>query len=249
MAEHLDIVRALLHGYDYSDFLTASHKRLAGAANHVLGVENGKKRFADNALAMSKAFSLCCTLKEAKAVREEVAFMQAIKVLLTKRDLSQQKKTSEEHESAIRHIIGAAVVSEAVVDIFEAVGLDKPNIGILDEAFLAEVKNLPERNLAVELLERLLEGEIRSRFASNVVQKKKFSVLLASVVQRYQNRTIETAHVIEQLIDMAKQFRAASLRGEHLGLSEDEVRFYDALADNESAIRELSDETMKKNRA
>ncbi len=246
MAEHLDILRALLHGYDYSDFLTASHKRLAGAANHVLGVENGKKRFADNALAMSKAFSLCCTLKEAKAVREEVAFMQAIKVLLTKRDLSQQKKTSEEHESAIRHIIGAAVVSEAVVDIFEAVGLDKPNIGILDEAFLAEVKNLPERNLAVELLERLLEGEIRSRFASNVVQKKKFSVLLASVVQRYQNRTIETAHVIEQLIDMAKQFRAASLRGEHLGLSEDEVRFYDALADNESAIRELSDETMKK---
>lgn len=249
MAEHLDIVRALLHGYDYSDFLTASHQRLAGAANHVLGVENGKKRFSDNVLAMSKAFSLCCTLNEAKAVREEVAFMQAVKVILTKRDISQKKKTNEARDLAIRQIIGAAVVSEDVVDIFEAVGLEKPNIGILDEAFLAEVKNLPERNLAVELLERLLEGEIRSRFASSVVQKKKFSALLANVVQRYQNRTIETAHVIEQLIDMAKQFRAASLRGEHLGLSEDEVRFYDALADNESAIRELSDETMKKNRA
>ncbi len=246
MAEHLDIVRALLHGYDYSDFLTASHQRLAGAANHVLGVENGKKRFADNVLAMSKAFSLCCTLNEAKAVREEVAFMQAVKVILTKRDISQKKKTNEARDVAIRQIIGAAVVSEDVVDIFEAVGLEKPNIGILDEAFLAEVKNLPERNLAVELLERLLEGEIRSRFASSVVQKKKFSALLASVVQRYQNRTIETAQVIEQLIDMAKQFRTAAQRGEALGLSDDEVCFYDALADNESAMRELSDETMKK---
>jgi type I restriction enzyme R subunit len=133
-----------------------------------------------------------------------------------------------------------------VVDVFEAVGLDKPNIGILDEAFLAEVKNLPEKNLAVELLERLLEGEIKSRFAGNVVQAKKFSELLADVVRRYQNRAIETAQVIEELIAMARKFRAAANRGEELGLSDDEVRFYDALADNESAVRELSDETLKK---
>lgn len=172
--------------------------------------------------------------------------MQAVKVILTKRELSEKKRTDEERELAIRQIIGSAVVSEEVVDVFEAVGLDKPNIGILDDAFLAEVRNLPERNLAVELLERLLEGEIKSRFAGNVVQEKKFSEMLANVVKRYQNRAIETAQVIEELIDMAKKFRAAASRGEELGLTEDEVRFYDALANNESAVRELSDETLKK---
>ncbi len=246
LEEKLDILRGLLHGYDWSDFLTASHKRLAGAANHVLGLEDGKKRFADNALAMSKAFTLCCTLDEAKAVREEVAFFQAIKVILTKRDITRQKRTDEQREHAIRQIISSAVVSEDVVDIFDAVGLDKPNIGILDDEFLAEVRNLPERNLAVELLDRLLQGEIKSRFASNIVQEKKFSELLANVIKRYQNRAIETAQVIEELIGMAKKFKAAASRGETLGLTEDEVRFYDALADNESAVRELSDETLKK---
>lgn len=246
LAEKLDILRGMLHGYDYTDFLTSGHKRLAGAANFVLGQKDGKKRFADTALAMSKAFSLCCTLDEAKAAREEVAFLQAVKVILTKRELSQKKRNEEERDLAIRQIINSAVVSEEVVDVFDAVGLDKPNIGILDDAFLAEVKNLPERNLAVELLERLLEGEIKSKFASNIVQQKKFSELLANVVKRYQNRAIETAQVIEELIDMAKKFRVAANRGDELGLNDDEVRFYDALADNESAVRELSDETLKK---
>ncbi|AOJ08258.1 type I restriction endonuclease subunit R [Burkholderia mayonis] len=246
LEEKLDVLRGMLHGYDYSGFRTSGHKCLAGAANHVLGLKDGKKRFADTALAMSKAFTLCCTLDEAKLLREEVAFIQAVKVILTKRELSDKKKSNEERELAIRQIISAAVVSEKVVDVFEAVGLEKPNIGILDEAFLAEVRNLPERNLAVELLERLLEGEIKSRFASNVVQEKKFSEMLANVVTRYQNRAIETAQVIEELIDMAKKFRAAATRGEELGLTEDEIRFYDALANNESAVRELTDETLKK---
>ncbi len=246
LEEKLDILRGLLHGFDYSDFLTAGHKRLAGAANHVLGLKDGKKRFADTALAMSKAFTLCCTLDEAKAVREEVAFHQAVKVILTKRDLSQKKRSDEEKELAIRQIIGSAVVSEEVVDVFDAVGLDKPNIGILDDDFLADVRNLPERNLAVELLERLLEGEIKSKFATNVVQERKFSELLSNVIKRYQNRAIETAQVIEELIEMARRFRQAANRGDELGLNDDEVRFYDALADNESAVRELSDETLKK---
>ncbi|AEG00380.1 type I restriction endonuclease subunit R [Methylomonas methanica] len=245
LEEKLDILRGILHGYDYSDFLTTGHKRLAGAANHVLGQKDGKKRFADTSLAMSKAFTLCCTLDEAKAVREEMAFFQAVKVILTKPDISRKKRSDEERDLAIRQIINSAVVSEDVVDIFEAVGLDKPNIGILDEAFLADVRNLPERNLAVELLERLLEGEIKSRFAGNVVQEKKFSELLTNVIKRYQNRAIETAQVIEELIQMAKKFREAAGRGESLGLSEDEIRFYDALADNESAVRELSDDTLK----
>ncbi|WP_442513501.1 type I restriction endonuclease subunit R [Pseudomonas promysalinigenes] len=246
LEEKLDVLRSLLHGFDYSDFLTGGHKLLAGAANHVLGLEDGKKRFADNALAMSKAFTLCCTLDEAKAVREEVAFLQAIKVLLTKRDISAKKKTDEERELAIRQIIGNAVVSGEVVDVFEAVGLDKPNIGLLDDEFLAEVRNLPEKNLAVELLERLLEGEIKSKFASNLAQEKKFSELLDSVIKRYQNRSIETAQVIEELIEMAKKFAAASKRGDQLGLNDDELAFYDALANNESSVRELGDETLAK---
>lgn len=246
LAEKMDILRGMLHGFDYSNFLTAGHKALAGAANHVLGIKDGKKRFADTAVAMSKAFTLCCTLDEAKEIREEVAFMQGVKVLLTKRDITAQRKTDEQRDLAIRQIISSAVVSDSVVDIFDAVGLDKPNIGLLDDDFLAQVKNLPERNLAVELLERLLQGEIKSRFKSNVVQEKKFSDLLTNVIQRYQNRAIETAQVMEELIEMAKKFREASTRGEHLGLTEDEVKFYDALANNESAVRELNDEVLKK---
>ena len=251
LLEKLDVLRAMLHGFDYSGFLTGGHKTLAGAANHVLGLQSdkerdGKKRFADHALAMSHAFSLCCTLPEAKAHRDEVAFMQAVKVILTKREASAQRKTNEERDLAIRQIISSAVVSGEVVDIFAAVGLDKPNIGLLDDDFLAQVNNLPEKNLAVELLERLLQGEIKSRFASNVVQDRKFSDLLADVIRRYQNRSIETAQVMEELIAMAKKFREATNRGEELGLRDDEVKFYDALANNESAVRELQDETLKK---
>ncbi|ABE43875.1 type I restriction endonuclease subunit R [Polaromonas sp. JS666] len=251
LAEKLDVLRSMLHGFDYTGFLTGGHKTLAGAANHVLGLNtgssrDGKKRFADTALAMSQAFTLCCTLDEAKAVREEVAFMQGVKVILTKKELTAKRRTDEARELAIRQIISSAVVSESVVDIFDAVGLDKPNIGLLDDEFLAQVKNLPEKNLAVELLERLLEGEIKSRFTSNVVQDKKFSEMLANVITRYQNRSIETAQVMEELVEMAKKFREAASRGESLGLTEDEVRFYDALANNESAVRELTDETLKK---
>ncbi|MCD2449849.1 type I restriction endonuclease subunit R [Methylicorpusculum oleiharenae] len=246
LAEKMDILRAMLHPFDYSGFLTGGHNLLAKTANHVLGIEEGKKRFCDTALTMSKAFTLCCTLDEAKAVREEVAFFQAVKVLLTKKDISSKKKTNEERELAIRQIIGSAVVSEEVVDIFNAVGLDKPNIGILDEDFLNDMRNLPERNLAVELLERLLEGEIKSRFASNVVQQNKFSELLVNVIKRYQNRSIETAQVMEELIQMAKKFKEAVNRGDDLGLNDDELAFYDALANNEESVRELGDEVLKK---
>ena len=251
LAEKMDVLRAMLHGFDYSGFLTGGHRTLAGAANHVLGLKtgptrDGKKRFADTALAMSKAFTLCCTLDEAKEVREEVAFIQGVKVILTKKELTAKKRTDEQRELAIRQIISSAVVSESVVDIFDAVGLDKPNIGLLDDEFLAQVRDLPERNLAVELLERLLQGEIKSRFAGSVVQNRKFSEMLGNVIQRYQNRSIETAQVMEELIQMAKKFREASLQGDKLGLTEDEVRFYYALIENESAVRELTDDTLKK---
>lgn len=251
LLEKLDVLRALLHGFDYTDFLTGGYKTLAGAANHVLGIgsekeRDGKKRFADLALAMNQAYRLCCTLDEAKTVRDEVAFMQAVKVILSKQTTSHQRQTDETRDWAIRQMIASAVVSGDVVDIFSAVGLEKPNIGLLDDEFLVQVQNLPEKNLAVELLERLLQGEIKSRFATNVVQDRKFSDMLTDVIRRYQNRSIETAQVMEELIEMAKKFRAAANRGEALGLREDEVKFYDALANNESAVRELQDETLKK---
>jgi type I restriction enzyme R subunit len=246
LEEKMDILRSMLHPFDYSEFLTGGHRMLAQTANHILGIKDGKTRFCDTALAMSKAFTLCCTLDEAKAVREEVAFFQAVKVLLTKKALSGKKKTNEERDLAIRQIIGSAVVSDEVVDIFNAVGLDKPNIGILDADFLSDISNLPERNLAVELLERLLEGEIKSRFASNVVQQNKFSDLLVNVIRRYQNRSIETAQVMEELIQMAKNFKDAVNRGVALGLNNDELAFYDALANNEESVRELGDATLKK---
>lgn len=245
LEEKLDVLRAMLHQIDYSGFLTGGHGMLAKAANHVLGLKDGKKRFGDTALAMSKAFTLCCTLDEAKAVRDEVAFFQAVKVLLTKRDISSKKRTDEERDLAVRQIIGSALVSNDVVDIFNAAGLEKPNIGILDDDFLNEVRNLPERNLAVELLERLLEGEIKTRFATNVVQNNKFSEMLTNVVKRYQNRSIETAQVMEELIAMAKNFKKEAERGANAGLNADELAFYDALADNEESVRELGDETLK----
>jgi len=275
LEEKLDVLRGMLHGFDYSGFNSkrslspgplpvgegerhslpaggrkegglGGHKLLAQAADHVLGIKDGKKRFADNALAMSKAFTLCCTLDSARAVREEVAFFDAIKVMLTKREIVAKKRTDEERELVVRQVVAKYVVANGVVDIFDAVGLDKPDIGLLDEAFLNQVRNLPERNLAVELLERLLEGEIKSRFASNVIQQKKFSELLAGVVTRYQNRSIEAAQVIEELCDMAKKFKAAADRGENLGLNEDELAFYDALAANEASVKELGDEILAK---
>jgi type I restriction enzyme R subunit len=246
LKEKLDLLRGMLHGFDYSNFLTGGRRLVAKAANHILGIPDGKKRFADTALALLKASTLCSTLDEVKTIRDEVAFMKNIKIILTKPDISAKKQRNEERELAIRQIISSAVVSNQVVDIFDAVGLDKPNIGILDEAFLAEVRNLPEKNLAVELLERLLEGEIRTRFVTNVIQEKKFSELLADTIRRYQNRAIETAQVMEELCEMAKKFKEAIQRGESVGLNEDELAFYDALANNEASVKELGDETLKK---
>ncbi|HRN77539.1 type I restriction endonuclease subunit R [Ottowia sp.] len=252
--EKLDVLRAMLHGFDYTAFRTGGHKVLAGAANHILSLRAGKdepadtpkRRFADNALALSKAFSLSNTLEEAKSVRDEVAFMQALKVILTKRDISKARQSAAEQDEAIRRIIGQAVVSDEVVDVFNVAGLDKPNIGILSEEFLNQVKALPEKNLAVELLERLMEGEIKTRMATQLTQQRKFSEMLAEVIARYQNRSIETAQVIEELIKMAKEFHAAANRGQRLGLSDDELAFYDALIANESAVRELGDDILKK---
>ncbi len=246
LQEQMDVLHGMLHEVDYADFRTKTWQLLPTVADHVLGLEDGKKRFADAVLAASKAFALCCTLDEALAYRDELAFLQAVKAALTKHGGTQKKLTDEQKEHALRQIISRAVVSDEVVDIFSAAGLKRPDIGVLSEEFLEDVRHMKERNLAVELLERLLKGEIKSRFKTNVVQSAKFSELLQQSLTRYRNRAIETAQVIEELIDMAKKFHAAAKRGEKLGLNHDELAFYDALAMNESAVRELGDQTLKK---
>jgi type I restriction enzyme R subunit len=246
LKEKMDVLHDMLHGVDYADFRTHAWKRLPAVANHVLGLDDGKKRFADVVLAVSKAFALCCTLVEALAYRDELAFLQAAKAALTKHSGADKALTDEQKEHALRQIISRAVVSDQVIDIFSAAGLKRPDIGVLSEEFLEDVRHMKERNLAVELLERLLKGEIKSRFKTNVVQSAKFSELLQQSLTRYRNRAVETAQVIEELIEMAKKFQEEAQRGLQLGLSPDEMAFYDALATNEAAVRELGDETLKK---
>jgi type I restriction enzyme R subunit len=246
LLEKMDVLHGMLHGFDYGTFRTQAWQLLPGVANHILGLDDGKKRFADTVLAASKAFALCCTLDAALMHRDEMAFLQAVKAALTKFGTSGKKLSDEQKEHALRQIISKAVVSAEVIDIFKAAGLNRPDIGILSDEFLEDVRHMKERNLAVELLERLLNDDIKSRFKTNVVQQAKFSELLQQSLVRYKNRAIETAQVIEELIEMAKKFQAAAMRGEELGLNSDEMAFYDALATNEAAVRELGDVTLKK---
>jgi type I restriction enzyme, R subunit len=159
---------------------------------------------------------------------------------------SQKRFKNEQRELLIQQILSRAVASDEVLDIFSYAGLDRPNIGILSDEFLEEVKLMPQRNLAVELLERLPKGEIKARLKTNVVQSKKFSEMLIATLNKYHNRAIETIQVIEELVNMAKEFAAAAKHGEELGLNQDETAFYDALADNEVSVRELGDETLRK---
>ena len=245
LQEFVEVLRGMLHDVDYGAFRTNTLPLIRTAADHVLGLEDGKKRFADSVLAASQAFALCCTLDSALIYRDELAFFQAVRAVLTKGDPSSTLDDAA-REHALRQIISRAVVSSEVIDIFSAAGLKKPNVGILSDEFLEDVRRMKQKNLAVELLQRLLKGEVKSRFATNVVQQRKFSELLQNSLVRYRNRGIETAQVIEELIEMAKEFKRAAERGEELGLTADELAFYDALAANESAIREMGDETLRK---
>ena len=243
--KHLEIARNLLHGFDYSAYRTHAIGLLLPAANHVLGLENGRKRWFDAVLGVSQAFSLAGTLDEAAELREEVAFFQAIRAVIAKASTTDRKLTEDHKQAVLKQILDNAVVADGVEDIFKLAGLDRPDIGVLSDAFLEEVRNLPLKNFAVELLQKLLGDEVKSRTKSNVVLEKKFSDRLLATLARYRNRAIESAQVIEELIAMAKEFREAAKRGEALGLGDSELAFYDALAENESAVRELGDPILK----
>ncbi|MFH1429048.1 MAG: type I restriction endonuclease subunit R, partial [Candidatus Margulisiibacteriota bacterium] len=205
----LDVCRSLFHGFDYSRYATDALKLLAPASNHILGRENGKKRFLDNITAVNKAFSLCCTLDEAKVYRKEIAFFNAVKAVITKYTEVETKRIEEEKNSALKQILDNAVIAEGVTDIFKLAGLGKPDIGLLSDEFLAEVRNMPFKNLAIELLAKLLKDSIKSRERRNVVQEKKYSDRLLETLNKYHNRIIETAQVIEELIRMARDIQAA----------------------------------------
>lgn len=243
--ELMDVARGILHGFDYSAYRTQAVALLIPAANYVLGLEDGKKRWFDVVLAITKAFSLCGTLDEAIALREEIAFFQAVKSVIAKATETDKKLSLDQKNAVLKQILDNAVVSEGVEDIFKLAGLDRPDMSLLSDAFLEEVRQLPQRNFAVALLQKLLNDEIKSRSRTNVVLEKKFSDRLMAALNRYRSRAIESAQVIEELIAMAKEFREAAKRGENLGLNESELAFYDALANNESAVRELGDEVLK----
>jgi type I restriction enzyme R subunit len=239
----------VVRGFDRSKWTTGTAQERLGvlpaAQEHVLAQENGKERCVRAVRELSQAFALAVPHEEALAIRDDVAFFQAVAAVLAKRAPG-DARTDEELDHAVRTIISRAVAPEGVLDIFAAAGLAKPDLSILSEEFLAEVRGMPQKNLAVELLQKLLKGELKARRRKNVVQARSFAEMLEQTIRRYQNRAIEAAQVIEELIALARDMREAGARGEKLGLSDDELAFYDALETNDSAVRVLGEPTLRR---
>ena len=247
MVEKYEVCCGILHGFDWSAWTGSPAQRLEllpPAQEHVLAQENGKERFVTVVRELTQAFALAVPHEETTRIRDDVAFFQSLRSALAKRSAG-EVQTDEDLDLAVRQIISRAVAPEGVVDIFEAAGLDKPDISILSEEFLAEVQGMPHRNLAIELLQKLLQGEVATRRRKNVVQARSFSEMLEQSLRRYQNRSVEAAQVIEELIELARTMREASARGEQLGLTDDELAFYDALETNDSAVQVLGDQTLR----
>ena len=248
MLEKYDVCHSLFHGFDWSAWTTgASVDRVAllpAAQEHILAQENGKDRCLSAVRELSQAFALAVPHEETRRIRDDVGFFQGVRAQLMKR-ASGEARPEEDLDQAVRQIISRAVASEGVIDIFAAAGLEKPDVSVLSEEFLAEVRGMPRRNLAVELLQKLLKGQVSKRRRANVVQARSFAEMLEQTLRRYQNRAIEAAQVIEELIELAREMREADARGERLGLSEDELAFYDALETNDSAVKVLGDETLR----
>ena len=248
MLEKYEICLGLFHGFDLSPLTHGTAQQrismIPGGQEFILAQERGKERLLQAVKELSEAFALAVPHDEALRIRDEVGFFQAVRAALVKH-IPDNRKPPDVLDHAIRQIISNALVSDEIVDIFAAAGLKKPDISILSDEFLGEIRGMPQRNLAVELLRKLLVGEIKTRSQRNVVQARSFTELLERSIRRYQNRAVETAQVIEELIGLAKEMRAANARGEELGLSEDELAFYDALETNDSAVKVLGEPTLK----
>ena len=248
MLEKYEVCCSLFHGFDWSAWVAGTAaERLAllpAAQEHILAQENGKDRCVTAVRELSQAFALAVPHEEAIRIRDDVAFFQAVQSALAKRAAG-TGKPEEDLNHAVRQLVSRAVASEGVIDIFAAAGLERPDISILSDEFLAEVRGLPQRNLAVELLRKLLTGELSTRRRKNVVQARSFAEMLERTIRKYQNRAVEAAQVIEELIQLARDLREADARGEALGLTDDELAFYDALETNDSAVSVLGDETLR----
>jgi type I restriction enzyme R subunit len=243
-----EICKDLFHGFDYSKWKSGNGEQqlslLNWAQEHILKLENGKQRLMQTVTRLSQAFALAVPNEKVMAIRDDVGFFQAVRARIAKSSPEHQLQV-EDIEQAIRQIISRAVASDEVIDIFTAAGLKKPDISILSDEFLADVQNMPQKNVAVELLRKLLNDEIKLRSRKNVVQSRSFLEMLERTIRAYQNRAIEVAEVVSELIELAKQMREANKRGEALHLTEDELAFYDALEVNDSAVKVIGDETLK----
>ena len=248
MLEKYEVCCALFHGLDRTKWTTGTQQErltlLPAAQEHVLAQEDGKERCLNAVRALSRAFALAVPHPETTRIRDDVGFFQAVRAALLKQPESEPRPEAE-LDLAVRQIVSRAVAFEGMMDIFTVVGLDKPDISVLSDEFLAEVQEMPHRNLAVELLQKLLKGEVATTRRKNVVQARSFTAMLEQTLRRYQNRAIEAAQVIEELIELARDMREANARGERLGLSDDELAFYDALETNDSAVQVLGDETLR----
>ncbi|MBT5872550.1 MAG: DUF3387 domain-containing protein, partial [Candidatus Latescibacteria bacterium] len=218
---------------------------MADGADHVLGLDDGDKRWKQHVSELSKTFALCASTDEAIGVRDEVAYYQAVRSKIIKASASSSGQ-DEEMNAAVKQLVDAAVQPEGVVDVLADAGLDRPDLSILSDEFLEDLCESPRQNLAMATLQRLLEGQTRQLRRRNLVQAKAFSDRLEEALLRYQNRSIEAAEVLSELVNLAKDIRVAAQRGESMGLEDDELAFYDALADNPSALEEMDDETLKK---
>ena len=248
MLEKFEVVSSMFHGFDYSKFFTGTPtERLSvikPAMQHILVQKDGKERLLQSVTELSKAFALSVPHEDALKIKDDVGFFQAIRAAIAKYTLV-PGKSKEELDTAVRQIVSRAVSSDKVIDIFGTVGLKKPDISILSDEFLADIQGMPHRNLAIEVLQKLLNDEIKTRSKKNLVLSRSFAEMLEKTIRKYQNRTIEAAQVILELIGIAKEMREAKSRGDKLGLNEDEEAFYDALGVNDSAVQVLGDETLK----
>ena len=249
MEEFYEITVDLFDKFDYKKFFDLEPRQkltfLLDATDYILGLDNGKDRFSTNVGNLSKAFAISVPHPKAMAIRDDLSFFQAIKARISKLRESIKKRSDEEVETAIRQIISDALISTEVIDIFDVAGIEKPEISILSDEFLAELKDMPRKNLALELLRRLLNDEIKKRSSQNIIQSKKFSEMLSDAIKRYQNNAITAAEVIEEMIRMAKEIKEADKRGIKLNLDFRELAFYDALEVSDSAVKVLGDDILK----
>jgi len=246
LQEKLKVAQDLLHPVDWSDYKKNALKLLPACLDNILQKPDGKRRYCDTVLAITKAFALCGTMEEAMEHSAEVAFHQAIRAPLIKKSGIGTDGEYKNVDFELKQLVSQSLVGDGVADVFKIAGLESPDISILSDEFLAEVKKMPQKNLAVELLQKLMKDEMRTRFKNNIVKQKQFSELLQNALDKYSNRAIEAAQVIEELIKMAKDFKKDLDKAKKMNLNESEVAFYDALSDNNSAKELMGDELLVK---